>query len=60
MNDAEKLRKIERIYHIQLTNHEDEEGDKYLSDVTLAMEAIGDVLAGTTSGNLRMFEEAGA
>lgn len=59
MTDTEKLEKIHRIVAIQ-TDNNDDDGDKYLGDAYLAMEAIELVLNGQTSGALRQYEDAGA
>ena len=60
LTDSEKLAKIERIVTIWTLNTNDEDGDKYLSDAVLAMEAVESVLEGTATGSLRDFEQAGA
>lgn len=59
--DAEKLEIISSIVDTQTRNQNDEDGDKYLSDVYLAMEAIEAVLADTDpqqNGTLRQFMQA--
>ena len=60
MTDTEKLEKIARIVAIQTDNQNDDEGDRHLADVYMAMEAIELVLNGETSGALRQYEDAGA
>ena len=61
MTDTEKLEKIARIVAIQMDNQNDEEGDKYLSDSDLAMEAIENVLYDIKgTGVVRQYENAGA
>ena len=56
--DAKKLEVIAYIVDAQTQAQNDEDGDKYLADAYLAMEAIECVLNGTTSGALRMYLEA--
>ena len=59
MTDSEKLAQIASIVRLQTDAQNDEDGDKYLADAFLAMEAIECVLTGTTSGALRQYTEAG-
>lgn len=60
MTDAKKLEVIGFIIDVQEQNQNDEEyGDKNLASPDYAMEAIGHVLAGTQSGALRQYLEAG-
>jgi hypothetical protein len=59
--DAKKLETITLIVDTQTRNQNDEDGDKYLSDAYLAMEAIEAVLADTDPGQngaLRQYLEA--
>jgi hypothetical protein len=60
LTDTEKIAKIARIVAIQTDNQNDEDGDRYLADAYLAMEAIELVISGQASGALRQYEEAGA
>ena len=63
MTDTEKLTRIAKINQLWIDNTNDEDGDKFLSDATLAMEAVDSVLADVDpahDGNLRMWIEAGA
>lgn len=48
MDDAQKLKAIQVILTVHITNVEDEEGDKYLSDSNLAIEAIDEVASNGT------------
>lgn len=58
MNDAEKLAAIAHIMEVFERELDDPEGDKYLSQASYAMEAIGAVLSETEYGILRQFMEA--
>jgi hypothetical protein len=51
MDDTAKLKAIQIILTVHITNAEDEEGDKYLSDSNLAIEAIDEVASNGTMGN---------
>jgi hypothetical protein len=43
MNDTQRIKAIQIILVVQETNANDEDGDKYLSDAELAIEAIYDI-----------------
>lgn len=58
LSDSEKIAAIAHIVAVHEREREDEEGDKYLSDPTYAMEAISAVLNGTEYGILGQFMEA--
>lgn len=61
MTDTEKLEKIARIVQIQTDNqNDDDNGNPYLADVYLAMEAIENILNDIEQGALRQYIEAGA
>lgn len=56
----EKLQRINHINEVFTRNVNDDDGDKYLSQSSYAMEAIDAVLVGIDSPVLRQFMEAGA
>ena len=58
MTDAEMLAAIRHIVEVNTLNVDADEGDKYLSDKSYAMEAIDAILNNVNSGIVRQFMTA--
>ena len=58
MTDAEMLDAIRHIVEVNTLNVDADEGDKYLSDKSYAMEAIDAILNNVNSGIVRQFMTA--
>jgi hypothetical protein len=53
MNNAEKIAAIMMVVNTWTENNNADEGDKFLSDPHLAMDAIDDILGGDITGAVR-------
>jgi hypothetical protein len=63
MTETEKLAMITEVVDKQISAQNDEDGDKYQSDASLAMEAIEEILTGSPDmglGSMRTFFPEGA
>jgi hypothetical protein len=58
MTDKEMLAAIRHIVDVNTFNIDDDEGEKYLSDRSYAMEAIDAILNNVNSGIVRQFMTA--
>jgi hypothetical protein len=58
MTDKEMLAAIRHVMAVREFHMEDDEGDKYLSDTSYAMEAIDAILNNVNSGIVRQFMTA--
>jgi hypothetical protein len=58
MTDQEMLAAIRHIVNVNTFNIDDDDGEKYLSDRSYAMEAIDAILNNVNSGIVRQFMTA--